>query len=84
MTGYIGAIRDTERSAGWSSRAPSTADSSVTSDADMAWLWPSAQMRDGHERHHSSNGAAGKTISRSSDERGHVSRMTLRWRYSIG
>jgi hypothetical protein len=52
MTGYIGAIRDTERSAGSSSRAPSTVDLSTTSDANMAWLLAIAAdvCLTGHER----------------------------------
>jgi hypothetical protein len=52
MTGYIGAIRDTERSAGSSSRAPSTVDLSMTSDANMAWLLAIAAdvCLTGHER----------------------------------
>jgi len=52
MTGYLGAIRDTERSAGSSSRAPSTVDLSMTSDADMAWLLAIAAdvCLTGHER----------------------------------
>ena len=52
MTGYIGAIRDTERSAGSSSPAPSTVDLSMTSDANMAWLLAIAAdvCLTGHER----------------------------------
>jgi hypothetical protein len=52
MTGYIGAIRGTERSAGSSSRAPSTVDLSMTSDANMAWLLAIAAdvCLTGHER----------------------------------
>jgi hypothetical protein len=52
MTGYVGAIRGTERSAGSSSQAPSTVDLSTTSDANMAWLLAIAAdvCLTGHER----------------------------------
>jgi hypothetical protein len=52
MTATYGAICGTERSAGSSSRAPSTVDLSTTSDANMAWLLAIAAdvCLTGHER----------------------------------
>jgi hypothetical protein len=52
MTGYVVAIRGTERLAGSSSRARSTVNLSTTSDANMAWLLAIAAdvCLTGHER----------------------------------